>query len=107
MAVFEVSKQYIEQFVDSQIEKNEDFKEYRNELIEILINNEQETDGDTDNDEEWPYEKEEPSQLYVRDNRYHIRIKDLVVDFFENILQKMVLKNIIDYSENGLYKIRF
>ena len=92
MAVFEVSKQYIEQFVDSQIEINDDFKEYRNELIDILINNEPETEDDTDNEEEWPYEKKEPTQLYVRDSRYHIRIKDLVVDFFENIFSGFLLE---------------
>lgn len=92
MAVFEVSKQYIEQFVDSQIEINDDFKEYRNELIDILINNEPETEDDTDNEEEWPYEKKEPTQLYVRDSRYHIRIKDLVVDFFENIFAGFLLE---------------
>lgn len=92
MAFFEVSKQYIEQFVDSQIEKNEEFKEYRNELIDILINNEPETDGDADKEDEWPYEKKEPTQLYVRDSRYHIRIKDLVVDFFENIFSGFLLE---------------
>lgn len=92
MAVFEVSKQYIEQFVDSQIEKNDDFKEYRNELIDILINNEPETEGDADNEEEWPYERKEPTQLYFRDSRYHIRIKDLVVDFFENIFAGFLLE---------------
>lgn len=92
MAVFEVSKQYIEQFVDSQIEINDDFKEYRNELIDILINNEPETEDDMDNEEEWPYEKKEPTQLYVRDSRYHIRIKDLVVDFFENIFAGFLLE---------------
>lgn len=96
MAFFEVSKQYIEQFIDVQIEKNEDFKEYRDELIDILINNDPDIVRDTD-EEEWPYEKKEPTQLYVRDSRYHIRIKDLVIDFFENIFTGFLLEPMLSW----------
>ena len=92
MAIFEVSRSYLEQFVDAQIEKNTDFSTYRNELIDMLVNNEPETDVDIDNEDAWPFEKKESAQFYVRDTRHHIRIKDIVVDFFENILKGFLLK---------------
>ena len=92
MAVFEVSKQYIEQFVDKQIKKNQDFKEFRSELIDMLVNNEPQLDGDLEDEEEWLFEKKEPTQLYIRDSRHHIRIKDLVVDFIENIFTGFLLE---------------
>lgn len=92
MAVFEVSRAYLEQFVDEQIEKNMGFSEYRNELIDMLVNNEPEIDVNVDNEDVWPFEKKEPTQLYVKDSRYHIRIKDLVVDFFENVFAGFLLE---------------
>lgn len=92
MAIYEVSRSYLEQFVDAQIEKNTDFSEYRNELIDMLVNNEPEIDVNTDTEDVWPFEKKEPTQFYVRDSRYHIRIKDLVVDFFENIFAGFLLE---------------
>lgn len=92
MAIYEVSKSYLEQFVDVQIEKNTDFSEYRNELIDMLVNNEPEIDVNMYNEDVWPFEKREPTQFYVKNSRYHIRIKDLVVDFFENIFAGFLLE---------------
>ena len=92
MAVFEVSRGFLEQFVDNQIENNSAFSEYRNELIDMLVNNELEADVNVDSEEIWPFENKEPTQFYVRDSRYHIRIKDMVVDFFENIFTGFLLE---------------
>lgn len=97
MAIYEVSRSYLEQFVNAQIEKNKDFSEYRNELIDMLVNNEQEIDVNTDKEDVWPFEKKEPSQLYIRDSRFHIRIKDLVVDFFENIFTGFLLEPMLTW----------
>lgn len=51
MAVYEVSRGFLEQFVDNQIDNNPAFGEYRNELIDMLVNNEPETDVNVDNEE--------------------------------------------------------
>ena len=92
MAIYEVSRSYLEQFISEQIEKNTAFSGYRNELIDILVSNEPEIDVNTNNEDAWPFEKKEPTQFYVRDSRYHIRIKDIVVDFLENVFTGFLLE---------------
>lgn len=95
MAVFEVTRQYLGEFVDAQIEKNQKLKDFREDLIDMLASNTPDPNDfmleDTGNESSWPYEKKEPTQLYIRDSRYHIRIKDLVVDFFENVFTGALL----------------
>jgi hypothetical protein len=88
MAVYEVTRAYLGKFVDDQIEKNPKLKDYRDELLDILCSNTSNQDfmaNDLDNDDKWPFEDKEPTQLYVRDSKYHIRIKDVAVDFFEMV----------------------
>ncbi len=95
MAVFEVTQDYLEKFVDTQIEKNQKLKDFREDLIDMLVCNTPDISDVTPEDKEcessWPYEKKEPTQLYIRDSRYHIRIKDLVIDFFENVFTGALL----------------
>lgn len=92
MAVFEVSRDYLEKFIDQKIETNKTLIDFREELIDVLVTNTSDIDfvGDCD-DDNWPFEKKEPTQFYIRDSRYHIRIKDLVVDFFENVFTGSLL----------------
>lgn len=96
MAVFEVTREYLEKFIDTQIEQNHELKAFREELVDMLSCNTLDiTDimsEDMDNESCWPFEKKEPTQLYVRDSRYHIRIKDLVIDFFENVFTGALLE---------------
>lgn len=95
MAVFEVTRDYLGKFVDTQIEKNHELKDFREDLVDMLSCNTSDiTDimsEDMENENSWPFEKKEPTQLYIRDSRYHIRIKDLVIDFFENVFTGALL----------------
>ncbi len=95
MAVFEVTREYLGKFVDAQIEKNQRLKDFREDLVDMLASNTPDPGDfrleDMENESSWPYEKKEPTQLYIRDSRYHIRIKDLVVDFFENVFTGALL----------------
>ena len=95
MAVFEVTRNSLEKFVDLQIEKNPELDEFREDLLDMLTCNTLDLSDaireDMESDSSWPYENKEPSQLYIRDSRYHIRIKDLVIDFFENVFTGVLL----------------
>lgn len=95
MAVFEVTRDYLGKFVDTQIEKNQELKDFREDLVDMLSCNTPDITNimseDMDNESSWPFEKKEPTQLYIRDSRYHIRIKDLVIDFFENVFTGALL----------------
>lgn len=101
MAVFEVTREYLEEFVDAQIEKNQEFRDFREDLIDMLTSNTVDSSDfaleDIRDENSWPYEKKEPTQLYIRDSRYHIRIKDVVVDFLENVLSGALLDAMLHY----------
>ncbi|MCI6242100.1 MAG: hypothetical protein MR646_02155 [Agathobacter sp.] len=92
MAVFEVTRDYLEKFVDTQIEKNQVLKDFREDLVDMLVCNTPDISEDMEGESSWPFEKREPAQLYIRDSRYHIRIKDLVIDFFENVFTGALLE---------------
>lgn len=110
MAVFEVTGEYLEEFVDAQIEKNQELKDFREDLIDILACRTSDLENsafeDAENEDSWSFEKKEPTQLYVRDSRYHIRIKDLVVDFFEKVFMGTLLEAMLFwFGLNTLTKV--
>lgn len=102
MAVYEVTKTEVEKFIDRHIKDKEEFIEYREDLIDMLICDtneisEQSKSIDGYDERVWPFEKKEPTQLYIRDSKYHIRIKDIVVDFIENILCGSLLEPMLGW----------
>ena len=69
MAVFEVTRDYLEKFVDTQIEKNQVLKDFREDLVDMLVCNTPDISEDMEGESSWPFEKKEPAQLYIRDSR--------------------------------------
>ena len=86
MAVYEVSKENFEAYLDSQIKEHPEYIDLKPELMQFFDGiSDAKCMEDDENDELWQYLKNDPSQVYIRDTRYHIRLKDTVFDFFQSV----------------------
>lgn len=86
MAVYEVSKEKFEAYLDSKIKEHPEYSDLKPELMQFFTGvSDAKPIEDDEGDELWQYLQNDPSQLYLQDTRYHIRLKDTVLDFFENV----------------------
>ena len=82
MAVYEVSKEKFEEYLDSQIKEHAEYLGLKQELMQFFTRStDSKSKEDIEDEELWQYLKNDPSQVYIRDTRYHIRLKDTVLDF--------------------------
>ena len=87
MAIYEISREKLERYLDKEIEKHPEYGEFKTELMEFFAGSSDNnmTEKDVQDKSLWQYMKGDPSQFYIPDTRYHIRIKDIVLDFFQNV----------------------
>lgn len=102
MAVYEVTRKDIQDKITEIFNKyNVDDQSLKEELIKILSNNEL-PDCEFDEGDSFIFDKKTPSQLYLRDSRYHIRIKDIVIAFVEDLFLKKIINVITGISDPNM-----
>lgn len=105
MGYYAVDREYISGFLDETIPENSKFKSLKEDIINIVfldVNVSSELHKDYTNGF-WTNESQDPSQLYLKDKKYHIRVKDLVLDFFKRVISGELLGVFSDmYSEYQL-----
>ncbi len=103
MGYYAVDIEYLNKFLEETIPKNSKFKSMKEDIINIVF-----LDVDVSSNLHkgytngyWSNESKDPSQLYLKDKKYHIRVKDLVLDFFKHIISGELLQAISElYSES-------
>ena len=87
MAVYEISRGNLEKYLDGQIEKNPKYANLREELIDAFAGTIDPKQIEVNSGEEnlWPFSADDPSQLYIPDKRYHIRLKDTALEFMQSV----------------------
>lgn len=95
MGYYVVDTKYLYDFLNETISEDSGFYPFKEDIMNIIF-----LDVDVSAKSQkkyisgfWSDESDEPSQLYLRDTRRHIRIKDLVVDFFGRVMSGELLNS--------------
>jgi hypothetical protein len=103
MGYYSVDYEYLSKYLSEVIPSESKFKPLENDIINIVF-------MDVDVTSEiipkykngfWLNESDDPSQLYFKDTKYHIRVKDLALDFFSRIISGELLDAIIAVSQEN------
>lgn len=95
MGVYEVDLNYFDKYLDEIIPEDSEFKPIKNEIINIIFLDAEICIERELNDGYWPNESEDSANLYIPGQRYHIRITDFAIDFFENVVSGRLVNDIV------------
>lgn len=104
MGYYTVDTDYLSKFLDETISDKSRFKPLKDDIINILFLDVDVSDTIENKykDGYWLYESKDPSQLYFRDTKRHIRVKDLAVDFIKRVFSGELLSAIAElFGDNN------